>query len=346
MAIRISRRALLLGTAFGLGAKGATAGQKASPPSPVTIAIPENYPSGAIVHHLQSGDAVAYSESPIPGLRIDAGSGDIILSDRDAFFRAAGAQGLAFEITMTRRNGRQETVAIRAGKMADHLDLARYRQNMTFWIDAADNAHVSVIDGRIVEEVRDKAVPARHARNDLYADGRPLRQARPGDDRAHPALRFAPPSDKAVYGLFFPDAPLYAGIQRLYLNPGGKIAIRQDNRYKANLPWQGRVALKDFPAADLPPLAFQPMIMTIRTRKSGQIEWYVNGREIGRERGWRFDHDSVTFVVFAPEPESLEKPAQIWSSAALGQSYIWKGAAYEGYLYEVVSLVEAETQEE
>lgn len=302
--------------------------------TPVALSVPQNYSDGALIYRAQpvSGSATGYSVPAGSGFAVD-GAGYVTVTNS-----MVALAGLPKSVDVTiSKTGAPEVARLNLTSIVNYLDLSPLKDNIDFWVDALDNRFLQLTgDGQTVQEVSDKVNTVRKARNDLYTDRRPILLNSP-IDASRKAIRFAPPNDTAVYGLFFQDAPISDAAQRLTLT-ASTIQMRHDLKYKPNTPGQAGAATSDFPNVTHSLTANQPALLTIVGSKSaGSITFFKNGTQLAVSSGWTLNSDFVTFTLIYPETVV----GQVWSNAALGQGHIWKQGAYKGYLCEAITILGA-----
>lgn len=307
----------LTGQVIPLGAGGTPPGE--------TISVPSDYENGAVVAISQPGYAIVGT-----GLAIHP-SGEVYISDRAAFFA-----GLPKTYQITSGGNNVAALRFTSGQSYRSLD---YSANAVMWFDAVDNRSIT-LSGDAVEEFRDKVDAARKARNDPYPAARPtlVTNSKNGNDR--PALRFNPATSSSVHGLFFPDSPSYAGLQRLSFLNATTMGTRWDNTYSNNLATQPTAS---FPDIDLGSFVAtgKPIVLSAVFTDAGSVVFRINGTQIDSETGWGslLGYNGAAFVVFNADNAGYSNASQIFSSIALGNGYTWKQGGFRGDLYEILSLV-------
>lgn len=260
-----------------------------------------------------------------PGLAIRP-EGDVFVDDLATFLSA-----LPFRLTTSA--GSYELVA----DHGDYLNQEAWRDQVSVWFDAADQRSF-VLSGDRVEEWADRGDPRRVARNDQYPGARPayVSDSQAGADI--PAVRFAP-SGTSVHGLFFPDAPLFHGIQRVAFTSTNTLQFRFDNTYSPNVPGEAQIP---FPTVTLssPPVG-QPSMLLVHWTAGGDLVYRLNGTEIGTQTafGNGFEHDGLCALVFYAVNAGVGNRAQIVSATSVGNAYIWKESGFVGDLLECWGLI-------
>lgn len=301
---------------------------------------------GAVVYLAEPGTSLVGGPA---GLSIRS-TGDIYLSDRDAFFDA-----LPFVA---------ETSDLDIGFIqdpADYFNMAQYLDNMHFWFDAADNRFLIVNEeSSLVEEVTDKVDADRVARNDLYTDRRPMwvRDSQAGTNL--PAIRYTPlTASQSGYGLFFQDSPIYAGLQSATLTANGiTINTRWDNKYAlqavvttagnsvdGSLGLDAAITLADGTVA-----VGKMVVFTAIYGANGVFKFRINGTQVDHDfalgtltrslLGDNLDIAGVTFGVIFRDTSSHN--TRIFDSAGLGNdSRLWKERPWKGDLFELGTIAGA-----
>lgn len=303
----------------------------------VTILVYDSMIDGAIVAMATPGTTLVSSPA---GLAIKS-TGEIYLSDRDAFFAAvpyvAQTSGLDYGFILD---------------TADYYDLDALAENAVMWFDAADHRNIEIDEtsGAVIEWGC-KSDSDRLARNDAYPTKRPFYVADAGAG-TRPGVSFEP-IDNGVYGLMFESSPQFAGLQRLAFLSSTLMETRWDYKYDTNILSQGK---KVWPRMDMATnlTVAKMIVMTIIANKAtGIVTFRVNGIQVDTTTmpapnspvndgaSTTLDYNCIAFAVFYADNAGFSSVSQIFSNAVLGNAYLWKTAPFRGDLFEIFSLIEA-----
>jgi hypothetical protein len=295
----------------------------------VTIKVYASMVTGAVIAVASPGTTLSGTH---PGVSITS-AGNVYVSDRDAMIDAlpfvVQTSGLDYGLVLD---------------TADYYDFTQHSENIVAWFDGQDNRNLQIdTQSNVVVEWQCKADSTRKARNDVYPAARPSR-ALPSALGNVPGISFDATAN-SVYGLFFQDAPIYAGIQRLQFDSTVRMSTRWDNKYDANILNQVK---KVWPGIDMAAnlTVAKPVVMTIIADKnSGTVTIRVNGLQIDTPEvlpaGYTFDYDAIAFVVFYADNAGFTNSSIVFGDAALGQHFIWKTAVFRGDLFSIISMIEA-----